>query len=131
MIESELSRIANALEAIAQALNPGFVVSVDGVESVPTAPTLTNPPLAWFASALASANAVSEASGDAAWIQQLAAEEVKTAQANFDWLNVVPGKVGRRPNNPGSCSRCGREGRRKLNHCDHCSECKHEGWWDE
>lgn len=119
MLEAELARIANALEAIAQALNPGFVVSVDGVESVPTAPTLTNPPLAWFASALASAGAVSVPTGDG------------TAQATFDWLNVVPGKTGRPANNPGSCSRCGREGRRKLNHCNHCAECKHEGWWDE
>ena len=121
MIEAELQRIANALEAIAQALNPGFALAValDAQEEPKAASTLTKPPLAWFEAVEGAPGAVSDVTG------------VGKAQANFDWLNVVPGKLGRKPNNPGKCSRCGREGRRKLNHCDYCAECKHEAWWDE
>ena len=93
-IEQELQRIATALELIAARLGAGNVVSIDGVEHVQQ--TITAPPLAWFDAGNGCAVAVDEthddASGDAAWIRQLAREEAaaRTAQTTWEWLGITP-----------------------------------------
>jgi len=98
-IEDKLDRIAGALEAIAAQLGAAGSVTIDGVEHI-THPTLTKPPLAWFDAGNGCAVAVDEthddASGDAAWIRELARQEAaaaaatKTAQTTWEWLGITP-----------------------------------------
>lgn len=138
MIEHHLERIASALEAIAQALNPGFVVLKDGVEHVPVNSaqmTMTAPPLEWFNQE----------------------QRSNTAQTTWEWLGITPppkrardkmpqvaqdvtvtshedGRIaaGRaRRGRPLKCGRCRREGRSRMHNHDRCKECLHEEWWDE
>ena len=157
MIESNLARIAAALEAIAQAMNPGFVVVADDVADIPVAsPTLTKPPLEWFAAVGGAAIAVEDA--DSVPV----ANDSTTGQTTWDWLGITPpakrsrskmptsGKsVSGIPHHPGEalpeirkgaergntragqCGRCGRAGRRRLNFKPYCVDCEFEPEWDE
>jgi hypothetical protein len=138
-IETDLGRIASALEAIAQAMSPGFAVVVDGVEYAPT-PTLTKPPLAWFDAGNGCAVAVEDSIDDAS------ASSAAPGQTTWEWLGCIPPAVRGRQKMPekrdkrgaergntraGQCGRCGREGRRRLNHKPYCVDCQFEPEWDE
>jgi len=147
VIESNLARIAAALEAIAQAINPGFVVVADDVEDIPVAsPTLTKPPLEWFAAVGGAAIAVEDA--DSVPV----ANDSTTGQTTWDWLGITPPAKRSRPKMPtsaqgvsaslirgaergntraGQCGRCGRAGRRRLNFKPYCVDCEFEPEWDE
>jgi hypothetical protein len=138
-IEQNLGRIATALEAIAQAMNPGFAVVVDGVEHAP-ATTLTKPPLAWFDAGNGCAVAVEDSTEDAS------PSRAAPGQTTWDWLGITPpAKRGRQKmpertdqrgaergnTRAGQCGRCGRAGRRRLNHKPFCVDCEFEPEWDE
>ena len=154
-IERDLARIASALEVIAQSLNPGVGVVVDGVEHVAQHPTLTKPPLTWFAAGNGCAVAVDESTDTSS----------RTGQTTWDWLGVTPPATrtrskqpatldaqaeskngtlrdmpgakrpgpepGSRAGKPLRCGRCRREGRSRMNHSNRGIECQHEDWWDE
>lgn len=110
MIEHHLQRIATALEAIAQALNPGFVVVDDGVAHIQAPspqPTLTNPPLAWFHASGGATDAVSDTPGDGTDMIAHVTDkfagmiddeddprhdlvERMTGQTTWEWLGITP-----------------------------------------
>ena len=138
-IEGNLERIASALEAIAQAMNPGFAVVVDDVEHAPVG-TLTKPPLAWFDAGHGCAVAVEDSIDDAS------SRTRAFGQTTWDWLGITPpAKRGRQKmperkdkrgaergnTRAGQCGRCGRAGRRRLNHKPFCVDCEFEPEWDE
>lgn len=138
-IENNLGRIANALEAIAQAMNPGFAVVVDGVEHAPVA-TLTKPPLEWFDAGNGCAVAVEDS------IEDASPSKPAPGQTTWSWLGIIPpgkpnwkkmperkGQRGAEVGNTraGQCGRCGRAGRRRLNHKPFCVDCEFEPEWDE
>lgn len=140
MIEANLARIAAALEAIAQAMNPGFVVIDDEVADIPVAtPTLTKPPLEWFAAVGGAAIAVEDADSVPS------SDQIPTGQTTWDWLGITPPAKrarkkmpkkdfrGAEPGNTraGQCGRCGRAGRRRLNFKRYCVDCEFEPEWDE
>lgn len=147
MIEATLARIADALEAIAQAMNPGFVVVADDVADIPvTSPTLTKPPLEWFAAVGGAAIAVEDVDSAGSGVQ------IPAGQTTWDWLGITPpakrtrakmpatsstrGKADKRGaergnTRAGQCGRCGRVGRRRLNFKPYCVDCQFEPEWDE
>ena len=154
-IEQHLARIATALEAIAQAVNPGVGVLVDEVESI-AVPTITNPPLRWFATHGGAAVAVEDSIDDDKVVPD-------GKQTTWDWLGITPpasrtrkkmpesgrdlagkqqgpgrkipgkrqGGSGREPGTVSRCGRCRRDHRRRMNHSNRCIDCQHEEWWDE
>lgn len=139
-IEENLGRIADALERIAEVITPTTAARlVDGVEHIPT---MTAPPLAWFDAGHGCAVAVpAEAQGDAAWIQQLAAEEAQetadresahvTGQTTWDWLGITPPATRTRPKMPTASDPTadGRAeaGRKRRGRPLKCGRCRREG----
>jgi len=134
-IQATLERIASALERIADAV-------AEDVEDIPVVqPTITAPPLTWFA-------AIEQNEPDVL----APASALEPGQTTWEWLGITPpatrgrakmpavsiatvdgrAEAGRmKRGRPLHCGRCGREGRSRMNHSDRCRECIHEEWWDE
>ncbi len=127
-------------------MNPGFVVVADEVADIPVStPTLTKPPLEWFAAAGGAAIAVEDAQGVSS------SDQIPTGQTTWDWLGITPPAKRGRAKMPsstssakadlrgaergntraGQCGRCGRAGRRRLNFKPYCVDCQFEPEWDE
>lgn len=123
----ELSRIADALERIAHAMEH------QGAQEAPQVPqtgfTLTNPPLAWFVAQEAPQGAQEPSIAFASLTPSST-----TARPSAGVIVQRGGHrvgAGRPKNRVSHCGRCGREETRRMNNSDCCRECVHEPWWTE